>query len=95
MLLGDKEDNVPQLRLTVRNGPHLISWSQLCTHSTTFSGDAGWFAGRLRWEFSLPQRGHEIIMSKGQDLYISSIFIKCGMVFLPSAVILFFCHLCH
>lgn len=95
VLPGDKEDNVPQPGLTVRNRPHLISRSQLCTHSVACSGDAGWFARRLRWEFSLPQRRHEIIMSKGQDLHISSIFIKCGTVFLPSAVILLFCHLCH
>lgn len=95
VLHGDKEDNVPRLGLTVRNRPHLISQPQLCTHSATCTGDTGWFAGRLRWEFSLPHRRREIIMSKGQDLHISSIFIKCGMVFQPSAITLLICHLCR
>lgn len=89
VLIVDKEDAVPQWGCMVRNHPHLISWSQLCTHSVTCIVDAGWFAAKLRWEFSLPQRMPEIIMSQGQDLCISSIFIKSWMIFLHFTV----CHL--
>lgn len=72
---GDGEDNVPQLGFMVRNHCHIISQSQLCMHSDLLERCC-WFSGRLRREFSVAQRRHEIIMSNGRDCHISSVFIK-------------------
>lgn len=76
----------------VRSRSHLISRPQLCTHSVTRSGGSARFLSRLRWEFSLPQSWHEIIMSKEWGLHTSSNLIKCGTFPLLSTVILLFWH---
>lgn len=84
--LVNREDDVPK-RCSGSKHPRSISWSQLCaaplTRIVNSHSDCLW-AAMGGFSFFFPHikgvRRRKIIKSEGQDLHMSGIFIKYGII---------------